>query len=263
MVVFSDITCEIIRLRQYNSSQSQDRGDNKVDRPYYRNRNLMDSNMTWVQQKENMYRWHYMTVRFSKHYNFLHYYKLLLNYMLRMVKTDEFLKNNFVFHIVPVVIKHIDTNYYIVVRIRINTNITIKYSDAISYVVNGFNNSYSISNDLVMVNDTDMMNAEYFRNLYDCEFVHKRNTVSLRKDVEPKRASSGNGIVRVDDQEFYALASLTKSPPMPPMPKTLDIGYQSAYQSLLLQQGLPNINYYTSIPYVSTHPLYPYLNYIY
>jgi hypothetical protein len=149
--------------------------------------------------------------------------------MLRMVKTDTFLRYNFVFQIVPVIIKHIEGEYYIVIRIRIGSNIAVNYQNVLNYLMDGFNAMYNTSNDMVMMTETDKTNTEHFHKLYACEFVHKRNLVNTKKSLPlPPMLQSRN--VLHSNQPMYALSSMTQEPPPPPMPKLLNIGYDVMLQ---------------------------------
>lgn len=269
MPLFNENTCRIIRLRDYKPRHRNDArtaggaGNGSAGAVIHsyngsyelvntgamekKNNNRTDDTASWINQKKINREWNYLTIRFSKHYNIAHNYKLVLKHMLGMVKQDVYLRYRFVFHIVPAIISHIDGNYYIVVRVRITTRINISHNDVIGYLITAFNSVYSVRNDLFMESETEIVNTEYFRRLFSQEFAHKTSLVPATRDAQ----------IAHTERTFYASGSMKNGPSAPPMPREIGIGHMYPSQNLMYPSDFCAVG----MPYEQS-PALSYWNYI-
>jgi hypothetical protein len=163
-------------------------------------------------QRSHLYTWKYIVARYKKEFNSNHYFRLVLQHMLRTVKMDKSYTYNVVFEISPTVIQHTDGYYYILLRIRVNPKAVFTLDEVIHNVMEKFNMVYR--DDIEMERCSDNKSVEYLKNL----FIIDRPSSTPSTPPEPK----------------YALATLQKAPPVPPMPTTFDLKLLEAYYSLLL-----------------------------
>lgn len=123
--------------------------------------------------------WSYVIVRFNNERNGLHYYKTILHYMLRLVKSDG-MRQYFVFHIVPAVLRHIAGPSYIILRVHETANATMNIFSIMEIVTNQFN--LVCKGELHMDIVCDMTNILYFSKLFQEEYIpnskrpHKNKT---------------------------------------------------------------------------------------
>lgn len=198
--------------------------------------------------------WKYTVFAFTKHVNHVHYYRLVLNHMLRTVKTDTALTFALVFQIAPAVVQHRDGNSYIIMRMRVNSKATITVDEVVNQVMERFNLIYGA--DLKMGRCSDRESVDFFKNLFATEYVQTdtRNTTpaSTPADSPPQQPSPQKHSFALTEscepplqqtplQPRYALATSHPEPPLPPMPKTLDLSLLNAYYQLFQNDGL----YYT------------------
>lgn len=165
--------------------------------------------------------WHYITVCFAKATNPLDYYKKVIQYMVEFTNTNDLLKYNTTFQVVPVIIKHNYGNCYIILRIRVYNELIPDVHTIISNLNTLFNTKFK--SDMFMTPESETRNIQYFQWLYVKEYVpyfkHKNHSRSFGdlKDAQSKVEEHAQEEVR------YATMSMEKEPPPPPMPKLLKL----------------------------------------
>lgn len=198
--------------------------------------------------------WKYNVIAFTKHVNHVQYYRLVLNHMLRTVKTDANLTYALVFQIAPAIIQHRDGNSYIIMRMRVNSKATITVDEVVNQVIESFNLVYGT--DLKMARCSHKESLDFFKSIFATEYVQtdtgNTTPASTPADSPPQQPSPQKHSSALTDscyrppppplQPRYALATTHPEPPPPPMPTTLDLSLLNAYYQLF-QNDQPN--YYT------------------
>lgn len=207
---------------------------------------------TEIKKDEPQLAWKYITVKFAEYNNQSYNYGLLLKYMLQTVKSDPIFKYNVMFQILPIVLHHKDGMYYLVLRIRVRKEILKDHGDFVANVITRFNMTHG--KDYQMAVEINPMSMKYLYELYTTEYIHTgRNpqhppplsprfreqpmvvTMESLSPITPTQAP-----VACCQQPRYALATMQREPPMPPMPKTFDIAVSNDYyhQLILINEGL-------------------------
>lgn len=193
-------------------------------------------------EKEDHLPWQYITVRFAKFYHKSNDYVLLLKYMLQAVKADPVFKYNVMFQILPIVLHHENGMYYLILRIRVRKEILKNYGDFVACMMKKFNLTYR--DDYHMAVEIDPKSTKYLYQLYTTEYIHTgRNPqhpppLSPRFREQPTELSAelSQPTIMITpamlspatsmspktpmEQPMYALATMQREPPPPPMPQT-------------------------------------------
>ena len=190
--------------------------------------------------------WRYIVIGFTKAQNRIHYYRVVLNHMLRMVKMDTSLTFSLVFQIVPVILEHTDEKNYIVMRLRMNSKAMTTTDEIVDQVMDKFNLVYGT--DLKMARCNDRESIECFKRLFTAEYVQtdtQKSTPTCSPDSSPPQKVHALTDSCTEQQPKYALRSLPPPPPPPPMPTTLDLSLLSSYFALFTND-MPNAPSYTT-----------------
>lgn len=210
MVIFSEKTVRIVRIDDLHYRRTPELHTHKQS--FYRSSNNTEAKeSTW---KRNKNAWNYTTICFAKYDSAIDYYKRVIAHMIEFTKSNDALKYNITFQVLPAIARHVDSNNYIVLRIRTYNDQISHASKIVSDVLASFNEKYR--NETFMAIENNILNVQYLQWLYAKEytpFIKKKDVVKLQS----KTIS--------DDQIRYASISIVKDPPSPPMPKTLEFKF--------------------------------------
>lgn len=155
--------------------------------------------------------WYYITVQFTEYNDAALIYKNIISHMISITSTNNTLKYCISFQVIPIIIKHNNGKFYIVLRISMNTDIIPDVYNIISNIIHIYNKT-SKETSIFMYRETKPKNIEYFQWLFVKEYIPYFKMKNKLKKEKKK-----------ESEIKYGSLSSEKIPPLPPMPLTLHL----------------------------------------